>query len=164
MNDPVSISIRAARTKDAAEISALVSQLSREFIVPDYSPFGAATLLGRQTPEAIAACYGGKSIALVAEGHGAIVGVVSLLLEKRHLFHLFVASAFQRRGLGRRLWDAARAEAGPGPITVNSSRLAVPVYRRLGFVDNGPKWEKDGVIAFPMLWREAELGPPDPRT
>lgn len=63
-----------------------------------------------------------------------------------HDYHLFVAQAFQRKGLGRSLWRRvyqAALEAGNNwRFTVNSSVSAVPVYERLGFVAIGSKVEK----------------------
>lgn len=147
------ITVRPATAGDAEAISRLVSELSREYITPDYTPAGAATLLSHQTAEAVRkAIEEGDMTYFVAQTDGAVVGAVGILPERRHLYHLFVARTHHRRGIGRRLWDAARTELEPGPVTVNSSRFAIPFYEGLGFLTTGPQWEKDGVIAYPMRW------------
>lgn len=74
--------------------------------------------------------------------------------DSAHLFTLFVAEDFQGQGLGRRLWELARAEClaagNPGAFTVNSSKYAVPVYERFGFVVAGPVQTRNGVLYVPM--------------
>jgi GNAT superfamily N-acetyltransferase len=49
---------------------------------------------------------------------------------------------WQRQGVARRLWDAARKAAleggNAGSFTVNSSNNAVPVYEAFGFVRTAP--------------------------
>jgi GNAT superfamily N-acetyltransferase len=71
-----------------------------------------------------------------------------------HLFYLFVDRAYQRRGLGRELWDIAKAKTRgigyPGPFTVNASVNAVPAYLKLGFREVGPKAQVHGVAFVPM--------------
>ncbi len=54
--------------------------------------------------------------------------------------------------LWERVRDEALANGNPGRITVNSSRYAVPVYFRLGFVKDGGIAEKNEVTSQPMVW------------
>ena len=85
-----------------------------------------------------------------------IVGFVGVR-DNKHLYHLFVANDFQRRGVARRLWTVAREECiaagNPGTFTVNSSNNAVAAYERLGFVRSGPTKNDDGVLYNPMATR-----------
>jgi predicted GNAT family N-acyltransferase len=68
-------------------------------------------------------------------------------------------SAAQRQGLGRRLWDTARADciaaSNRGTFTVNSSNNAIAIYERLGFVRCGPAVQMDGVFYNPMSMQNA---------
>jgi GNAT superfamily N-acetyltransferase len=72
------------------------------------------------------------------------------------LLHLFVAPAYQRQGLGRRLWELLRdrvLRAGnPGVFRVNSSVGAVPIYQRFGFRVNGARVERHGGAYVPMVF------------
>jgi ribosomal protein S18 acetylase RimI-like enzyme len=145
------IIIRPATSDDVEAISRLLSGLSRRFITPEYTPQGAATLLSHQTPEAIAKCLDEGMHYLVAEVDNTLVGAAGLIRERRHLYHLFVDADRHDLGIGRRLWSELIAGLEPGPITVNSSKVAIGFYERLGFCSNGPLWEKDGVIAWPMI-------------
>lgn len=151
MSKSVDITIRPATSTDVDAISRLVSGLSRRFITPEYTPQGAGVLLSHQTPEAIAKCLDDGMHYLVAEEDGTLVGAAGLILERRHLYHLFVAADRHGQGIGRRLWNALNAGLEPGPITVNSSKTAIGFYQRLGFRSNGPQWEKEGVVAWPMI-------------
>lgn len=151
-SDASDITIRPATPADAEAISRLVSDLSRRFITPDYSALAAATLLSHQTPEAIERCLDEGMHYLVAEADGILVAAAGLMGERRHLYHLFVAAERHSRGIGRRLWNELLTRLDPGPVTVNSSRVAIGFYERLGFRSSGPPWEKDGVVAWPMVW------------
>ncbi len=74
--------------------------------------------------------------------------------DNTHLFHMFVPRALHRRGMARRLWQAARdaslARGGVTAFTVNSSAYALPLYESLGFVATGPKVETGGIAFVPM--------------
>ena len=52
-----------------------------------------------------------------------------------------VLTTRHREGIARTLWHRAREAAlqsgNPGEFTVNSSMVAVPVYRSFGFVQDG---------------------------
>jgi len=67
-----------------------------------------------------------------------------------HLFHLFVAQPFQRRGVARALWDHARGDAVA--FTVNSSPYAIPAYEAMGFRCDGPLACHNGVTFQPMRY------------
>lgn len=58
--------------------------------------------------------------------HRGVVGV----RDNSHLYHLFVAKPFQGCGLGRRLWEHAKAQylaaGNPGVFTVNRARTSDP--------------------------------------
>ncbi|KHA78328.1 hypothetical protein NC77_13325 [Janthinobacterium lividum] len=82
-----------------------------------------------------------------------MAGVVAMR-DNTHLFHMFVPRAWHRRGMARRLWQAARdASLAKGDVTaftVNSSLYAFPLYTSLGFVATGPKVEEGGIAFVPM--------------
>jgi ribosomal protein S18 acetylase RimI-like enzyme len=90
----------------------------------------------------------------VAMLNGELAGVVSIR-DNSHLFHLYVAERFHRRGIARALWQAARDDAlkrgNPGRFTVKSSPYAVGVYERFGFRATGPRAEQGGLVYVPML-------------
>ena len=151
--------IRRATTDDAPAISDLIRPLAEKYIAGDFSPEGARTLLDSMAPAAIAGYIESGYRYHVAEQDGAIVGAVAVR-DNRHVYHLFVAEAFQGRGLARRLWHVARHACGhdgnSGEFTVNSSRFAVEMYRKFGFVETGPTETKSGVTYVPMALTEVK--------
>lgn len=148
------LQLRAGRAGDEAAISALIAELAPAFFL---SPDGAGTEpFLASVSEAAEAGYLAdpryRFWLLEAEG-GALAGFIASR-DASHLFHLFVAPAWQGQGLSRRLWQAMQdgaAEAGHrGRFTVNASLPAVPVYVRLGFVAEGPVQQAHGLAFQPM--------------
>jgi GNAT superfamily N-acetyltransferase len=91
---------------------------------------------------------------LVALCNDELVGMIELR-GTDHLSMLFVDDRFHRRGIARALLEGAiQRLAGPGAelsnIEVNSSRYAIPIYRRLGFEISGPEQTVNGITFTPM--------------
>ena len=145
--------IRNACVADADAISALIlSHLPLLTVAPDGS--GAERFLQSVSPAVTEKRLSADNFRFwVAEIDKTLVGVLAVR-DTTHLFHMFVAREHARQGLATRLWmhvrDTARADGEAGPVTVNSSLFALPVYRRFGFVDSGPRVEADGVAFVPM--------------
>ena len=145
--------IRLATLADVPRISALVRDLTGKYVAHEFSRQAADRLLGSMEEPAIRGYLASGYRYHVAEDNGELAGVVAMRNE-RHLYHLFVAEHFQGMGLARALWQAARTaslEAGnPGLFTVNSSRFAVGMYEKFGFVRDGQVVDEWGVIYIPM--------------
>jgi GNAT superfamily N-acetyltransferase len=152
------VKIRAATLNDATAISALLLELTARYIAHEFSTEAANRLLGSMEEPAIRGYLASGYRYHVAEENGELVGVIGVR-DNRHLYHLFVAEPFQGKGLARALWQAARAASleacNPGVFTVNSSRFAVGLYEKLGFVGHGEVVDESGVIHIPM---KLELG------
>jgi len=145
--------IREATLKDIPAISELIRPLVEKYIAYEFSPEAARNLLLSMEPEAIREYFKSGYKYHVAEENGVLAGVVAVR-DNVHLYHLFVADAFRSQGIARRLWqaahDACRDAGNAGEYTVNSSRFAVEMYRKFGFVEAGPPITRDGVTAVPM--------------
>ncbi len=145
--------IRLADIDDAPAISDLITPLARKQIAHEFSDEGARNLLSSMTPEAIDGYFRSGYRYHVAEDAGRLVGVVAVR-DNKHLYHLFVVEQYQGQGLARELWSVAKeacvAAGNPGEFTVNSSRFALGMYRKFGFVESGPPENKQGVVYFPM--------------
>ena len=150
------ITLRPAGIEDVDAISDLVTTLAQKFITPDYSATGAAVLLESMTAEETRKRMDAGFRYLVAIEEGAVVGV-GAMKDNAHLYHLFVAETHHGRGIARQLWenlrDASLAKGNPGRITVNSSRYAVPMYLRMGFVKDGGVTAKNEITCQPMIWQ-----------
>ncbi|NKE71654.1 GNAT family N-acetyltransferase [Candidatus Manganitrophus noduliformans] len=146
--------IRPAVIDDAPAISALVSALAREFIVPDFTEAAAKRLLEEMDTASIRKYIASGCRYHVAEEGGKIIGAVAVK-ENGHLFHLFVSKDFQGRGIARALWETAKgaslAAGNPRRFTVNASLAAVGVYEKLGFVRQSEPVRKSGIVYVPMM-------------
>jgi ribosomal protein S18 acetylase RimI-like enzyme len=143
--------IRSATTQDAEAISALINFSAHHFLL-DSSGSGAERFLAGITPQAILGYITRSNFHyLIAEDGTDLAGAVALR-DGRHLFHLFVAPAYQRQGLARALWAAAKQGAAKDleSFTVKSSPNAVAAYERFGFTANGQRTELNGIAFVPM--------------
>jgi len=145
--------LRPATGNDADGISRLILSLSRSFTV-SADGSGAEKFHASIGEPAIRRCVTAENfLYVVAEAQSQLVGVAAVR-DRRHLHHLFVAPAFQGRGLGRLLWstvrDGALMAGAPREFTVNSSPDAVAVYERFGFVAAGSRSEVHGIAFIPM--------------
>ncbi|MBL8199554.1 MAG: GNAT family N-acetyltransferase [Chromatiales bacterium] len=89
----------------------------------------------------------GDALHLKACSPAGILGVI-LVKEYWNLANLFVDPAHQGRGIGRCLLEKAlnecRGRSPRGAVLVNSSTVAAPFYRRLGFTQTGPGKDRPG--------------------
>ncbi len=90
---------------------------------------------------------------------GSVLAGVAAVRDDSHVFHLFVSTRYQGRGIGRKLWDRMKRDcvrrAGTRVFTLNSSAVAMPMYLHLGFVlDHDPaRHQRTRIIAVPMIYR-----------
>ena len=140
---------RPAAIEDAEAFSALIRRFSPDFTVsPDGT--GAEPFFESISAQAVAGYIADPRYRYHAAFDGADLAGFIAIRDGSHLFHLFVAPEFQRRGLATRLWQLATASGTNKAFTVNSTRFAVPVYERFGFVQSGPLAEKHGICFIPM--------------
>jgi ribosomal protein S18 acetylase RimI-like enzyme len=150
--------IRPLTQEDIPTVAALLESLARQHIIHEFAPEAQELFLRKNNASSIRE-FVQKGfryhVALVGDRIVAFVGT----RDNSHLYHLFVANEFQRQGLGRRLWDIARAHcvtAGHrGAFTVNSSKNAVAAYERFGFARSGPTQDMGGVLYCPMSTQHA---------
>ena len=154
------MNIRPAQLNDVYAMSSLARLLSKKYITGDFSAEAAKLFLDSLTPETLINNMATDISYLVAEKEGTVIGFVGIK-DFYHLFHLFVAEAFQRQGIARKLWQAVMTECllsgNDGEFTVNSSLYAQPLYEKLGFVaESGPQ-EKNKILTIPMKLSVTEL-------
>jgi len=141
---------------DIRPVAALLAALALEHITHEFDARARERFLAKNDESNIRDFVAQGFRYHVAESRGRVVGFVGVR-DNKHLYHLFVANDFQRRGVARRLWTVAREECiaagNPGTFTVNSSNNAVAVYERLGFVRSGPTKNDDGALYNPMATR-----------
>jgi GNAT superfamily N-acetyltransferase len=153
---------------DIPAAARLLRDLAREFIVNEFSAEAASTFLRENDEEGICGYVARGHVYHVADTGAELAGFIAVR-DGSHLFHLFVARHWHGHGVARRLWDVARARAlaagNSGVFTVNSSKVARPVYEAFGFVPTAPLQCKHGIWFHPMQLTlatagEALSGPP----
>lgn len=81
---------------------------------------------------------------------GELVGTIASRKNGRHIALFFVRGDHQRRGIGRRLFEALLRDSTSDVITVNAAPPAVAVYQKLGFEPTGDQQSVNGVKFTPM--------------
>ncbi len=150
------VNIRIAGIDEAEVISTLIYALAEKYVAPEFPDHAANALLVSMLPEGIRKHMRGGSRYHIAEFNGQVIGAISMK-DNKHLYHLFVATAYQHQGVARGLWlaslAASQATGYTGEYTVNSSRLTLEIYEKLGFVAQPVTRTRDGVISIPMVYR-----------
>ena len=82
--------------------------------------------------------------------NNALKGVIATDSQKRHISLILVDKSLQAKGIGKKLMAIVIENNENSFITVNSSRYAVPIYEKLGFVKTVDEKEQDGLKFTPM--------------
>lgn len=147
--------MREMKDSDIATVARLLERLARDYFLDTCSPEQASTFVRDNDATAIRRLAGEGYVYHVADDGGQVAGFIAVR-DGRHVYHLFVDSACHRRGVGRMLWEHARAAAvargSDGCFTVNASNYAVAMYEALGFVRTAPMQTKNGIQFNPMVF------------
>src|SRR5690606_20175976 len=125
------MNIRQGTVRDAGPIAELISSFHQEITDrPDGT--GAGEYFESVSFEAEHKYLeSSRYLLVIAELGDDMLGFIALR-DWTHVMHLFVHRKFQRQGVARRLWEAAKAKVldstHGSQFTVNSSMRAVPVY------------------------------------
>jgi len=156
--------IRDAQPEDADAISTLVQAAFDAHVADDWEAEGVQTFRTETRPERLRERLRSATYGAIAESDSGLIGVV-LFTRPSWLALMFVHPACARRGVGRGLWEAARAylrASHPDVHTVelNASPYAVAFYRALGFAPISREFLLGGSRATRMAcWlRARELG------
>ncbi|PVZ42161.1 GNAT family N-acetyltransferase [Pseudomonas sp. CC120222-01a] len=141
--------IRKMTHEDLPSANALCLESFMLAVAPSVSAQGVATFTKIAAQEALAERMAGDNLTLVCIVEGTLAGLIELK-EGRHVAMLFVAPAWQRRGIGKRLMSSALQQARANVVTVRASLSSVAAYERYGFALAGAVGEVAGLIYQPM--------------
>lgn len=147
-NEVVTLIIREIVAEEIDEVIALVWLVFMQYVAPDYSKEGSRTFQSFiQDKERMKALtiYG-------AFDEEEMVGVLAIR-ETAHISLFFVKDSYQGQKVGRKLFEYMLEKNDDQTFSVNASPYAVPIYRHLGFKDEKPQQEEDGIIFTPMTYR-----------
>lgn len=134
-SDQHQFALRAYRPDDAGALLALFRDTVKKVNARDYSP---AQIRAWASDEIDAAAWARRfagRFVVVAEAGGDQVGFIELEFSG-HIDRMYVAPAWQGRGVGKALTSAAAAEArlrGIGRLFAEVSITARPFFERQGF-------------------------------
>lgn len=143
--------IRRLRADEIPAALKLIWKVFLQFEAPDYSAQGVRSFrayLDDKEKIGLLTFYG-------AFDGETLVGTICLR-PPQHIGGFFVRGDYHRRGIGRALFEAMRADCGKHEFTVNSSPYAVEVYRHLGFAATDTEQLIDGIRFTPMIFGEQE--------
>ena len=154
--EPLIFRIRAARGSDAAAMAGLVDAL-KDSLAINPANGKAQAFLASLTSEAFAARIAADDYTYLAADHEGVLAGFAAMRDGSHLYHLFVARPYQRRGIARALWlelhRLVLSNETADRITVNSNPSAKAVYEKFGFRQCAPCTEEHGVAFIPMQLR-----------
>jgi GNAT superfamily N-acetyltransferase len=133
--------IRPLTCADIPAAAAVLRRAAEAFILPESSLEDAAAFLAEHDAAGLRRNLDAGFVYHAALVDGVLAGFIGVR-GGTHVYHLFVDAAYQRRGIARALWHAARAAAlqpgHAGVFTVNASNVSVPFYAALGFERTAP--------------------------
>ena len=77
-------------------------------------------------------------------------GIIATDSPKKHICLFFVDKVLQGKGIGKKLMSFIIDDNENSFITVNSSRYAVSIYEKIGFIKTEEEKEQDGLKFTPM--------------
>ena len=77
-------------------------------------------------------------------------GIIATDSPKKHICLFFVDKVSQVKGIGKKLMSFIIDDNENSFITVNSSRYAVSIYEKIGFIKTEEEKEQDGLKFTPM--------------
>jgi GNAT superfamily N-acetyltransferase len=148
------IQYRHIKRGEESAVAALVEAVFMAHVAPLYTPEGVEEFLGYAEVSEFTRRLQREHVILVAETDAQIVGMIELR-EQRHISLLFVADAYQGRGiasemLARAIQLCRRVNPDLRALTVHASPNAAPIYRRLGFVPSAEEQVVHGIRYTPM--------------
>jgi GNAT superfamily N-acetyltransferase len=133
--------IRPFTPADIPAAAAVLRRTAETFILHESSPKDAAVFLAEHDAAGLRRNLDAGFVYHAAVVDGELAGFIGVR-GGSHVYHLFVDARYQRRGIARALWLAARAAAQQaghaGIFTVNASNVSVPFYASLGFERTAP--------------------------
>lgn len=133
--------IRPFTPADMPAAAALLRRAAETFILHESSPVDAAAFLAEHDAAGLRRNLDAGFVYHAAVVDGMLAGFIGVR-GATHVYHLFVDASYQRRGIARALWLAARTAAlrpgHPGVFAVNASNVSVPFYASLGFERTAP--------------------------
>ena len=147
-NTTITIRYLTDTDKERPAALALAWKVFTEYESPDYAPEGT---------EEFRKCLEDDSYLEGIVYYGtfegeALVGVLGVRKDRRHICFFFVDGQHHRRGIGTRLFKRMLEDFSGQTITLNSSPYGVPFYKALGFTATDSEQTVNGIRFTPMAY------------
>lgn len=154
MESEIVIQIKLIDKTELDKGFALIWDVFREFVAPDYTEEGIKTfyeqfIIGAKFRDKFNT---GAEVMYGAYVEDKLVGVLSIS-QYNTVSCVFVAKEYHRRGVGTKLFSFVierLKKEGVKKIKLNASPYAVLFYHSLGFKDAGAKSSYKGIVYTPM--------------
>lgn len=148
------ITIRKIKSEEWDDMMGLVWKTFLRFEAPQFEEEGIRSFMDFISDERLKRLFEiGEYPVFGAYVEQKPVGTISLRNDC-HISLLFVAEAFQKKGVGRllvnRIEEYVRDCTNKSCLTVNAAPYATEFYHRIGFEDTQPQMQQDGIIFTPM--------------
>ena len=138
--------LRRLQQTEYASALELAWKVFLEYEAPDYDEQGVKEFnKSIHDPQ-----YVGQLQCYAAFHDGQVVGMIATRNEGNHIALFFVRSDFQRKGIGRSLFELAAGDNVSGRITVNAAPFALKIYQKLGFRAVEEEQTVSGLTFTPM--------------
>lgn len=149
INQGRSIMIKRLTKEEIRSALPLVWRVFNEFEAVNYPPSGPQAFWNAIHDEAFLA----QLTAYGAFDEDRMIGIIASRSEGSHVALFFVDGAYQRKGIGRELWNTFLSDSDKNEITVNASLYASAIYETLGFIKTAGVQTDSGIRFIPMVYR-----------
>lgn len=143
--------IRFATVEDFPQIYKLIKQVFEENTKNEMTEEGRKNFLQFIEPNQIKFRSQTGSIFWVCEVEYQIVGIIEFGYYN-HIYLYFVDKNYRGKGVGKALFNQVKIQRR-GDITANSTAYALPIYLKLGFIQNGEAVTHNGITAYPIIYK-----------
>jgi len=146
--------IEEFKSGEEFDVAALIKTVFDEFVAPDYSLAGNNFFYGYIEPAKLSERFSRGDVLLTAKAGDAIIGFIEVR-DGNHIALLFVDTAWQRKGIAKKLIAMAIAscreknKALKG-FEVNASPYSEKIYAKMGFIKTADLQNVNGLKFAPM--------------
>lgn len=139
------------------EVYQLIKRVYDKFVSIDYSDEGNMFFYDWIEPSRIAERQKDQINLLVALWNSKIIGMIEIR-DNKNISLLFVDKQFQGRGIARSLFQESlkiciQRDSKLENFYVHASPFSIPIYKKLGFVQEDTLQENHGIKYLPMVMK-----------
>lgn len=148
------IEYRPIKQGDASQVFTFITEVFNQFVAPGFSQEGIEEFLRYIQPDTLVDHLTNNHFGFMAHIGSKIIGVI-MVRDYNHVALFFVASQYQRKGVGRALLRSALEycrshDVKTVNVTVNASPNSINAYKELNFEPTDIEQCVNGIRFVPM--------------